>query len=69
MAADQWALRRLALGGTCPSPGGLEAYCAWRLVCSVRRYWWSKSALLDLDVRSLQGFGEYFDGWLAGILW
>ena len=38
--------RRLVPGGTCPPPGGLEACCAWRLVCNVRWYWWSKGALL-----------------------
>jgi len=37
IAINQWVQRRLAPGGTCTRPGGLEVLCAWHLVCCVRR--------------------------------
>jgi len=32
--------------------------CVWQLVCSVRRYWWSKSALLVIGCAWSTSFGD-----------
>ncbi|QCE07001.1 hypothetical protein DEO72_LG9g2016 [Vigna unguiculata] len=41
-------MRRLAPGGTRSSPDDLEACCAWRLACCVRRYCEAKNVSLEL---------------------
>ncbi|QCD94684.1 hypothetical protein DEO72_LG5g2769 [Vigna unguiculata] len=38
VVADFVSLRRLAPGGTCPPPGGLEAGSAWRHVSPAKRF-------------------------------
>jgi len=59
MSADQWALRCMTLGGTCPPLGGLEAYLTWLLKSSAKRYYRGRSCVfLALDVCGLQGFGD-----------
>jgi len=57
--------KNMAPSGVRCTPGGLEAWCAWRLVSSTRRCCWGKDVWLVLDMRGIQGF---YDTLKVGLL-